>query len=304
MKKILVCLMLVTYNWSFAQELDKTAFQTLITEAENNMRACNYIGALSKYHQALKISNYPSHHFYNAACAAALLGETDTAFNLLFQRLSVDKDWYSTHLSEDKDLLSLHADPRWKVLIDSLNVRSTLYENRYDRNLRAKLNDMFQTDQSIRNKYISARNQNEPDYVINRLVAQMLKVDSINQAEMSQLLDHYGWLDGGKVGDAAPIQFYILQHAPVAMQLRYREAVKRGLESGDIKTFQYAMFEDRIATQTGNKQIYGTQILFNESGDAYVAPCDNPAMVDSLRATVGLPPMSEHLQRWNLEWHY
>lgn len=51
--------MLVTYTGAFAQEQDKTAFQTLITEAENNMRACNYIALLVNIIKHLK---YPIIH--------------------------------------------------------------------------------------------------------------------------------------------------------------------------------------------------------------------------------------------------
>lgn len=279
-------------------------YDRLISEAENHMRQSQYAEALEKYTNALAISETPFYHMYNAACAAAHAGETDQAFNLLFRRLAADKDWHSENITHDKDLISLHSDERWPALTDSLKNRMERYESRYDRQLRNQLKTILKEDQDIRQEYIAAQANGASSEIIDSLIMRMQQIDSVNQYKIAALLDQYGWLDSSKVGDAASIQFYVLQHAPLQIQIKYRKQIRKGLKLKDIEAYQYAMFEDRIAVQSGKKQKYGTQILYTDTGKPYVAPCVNNKNVNKLRHKVGLPPMNQYLKRWGLEWPY
>ncbi len=60
---------------------------------------------------------------YNAACCFALAGDPDAAFGHLDQ--AVGLGWRDLELLEqDQDLASLHADPRWRPLLDRLRAGS------------------------------------------------------------------------------------------------------------------------------------------------------------------------------------
>lgn len=279
-------------------------FEEWIAEAEKCLRAKEYGQALDYYATALAQSEQPPYHLYNAACAAAAAGQTDRAFGWLFRRLEIDPQWYAEDLAQDNDLAPLHADARWTVLADSLHKRFEHYESRFDKPLRRALKEILRRDQSVRQEWVAAQQQGVPDSVMNVLVERMITGDSINQAQIACMLDCYGWLDSSRVGDATVVQFLVLQHAPLEMQIRYRAAIACGVETGDVRPSQYALFEDRLAVQSGQKQQYGTQILYNEAGQPCVAPCIAPGQVDSLRAAVGLPPMAQYLRRWGLEWEY
>jgi carboxyl-terminal processing protease len=70
--------------------------------------------------------------FYNAACSAALAGRTDEAFSRL--QSAADLGWGTAgQLAKDTDLVSLHADPRWRRLLDSMEraavQRDRLWDN-------------------------------------------------------------------------------------------------------------------------------------------------------------------------------
>lgn len=59
-------------------------------------------------------------HHFNAACSFALAKENDSAFKVL--NIMVDKGKYAnvSQISNDKDLISLHADKRWNPLIQQI----------------------------------------------------------------------------------------------------------------------------------------------------------------------------------------
>lgn len=73
--------------------------------------------AIDAYTKADALGVYPMIARYNAACSAALLGETDLAFTWLDK--AVDTAAFGPDkLTADDDLASLRADPRWAKLID------------------------------------------------------------------------------------------------------------------------------------------------------------------------------------------
>ncbi len=58
--------------------------------------------------------------FYNAACVNALSGNSDRAFEML--DTAVQRGWRDTKwTATDSDLASLHADSRWKQLLEKMN---------------------------------------------------------------------------------------------------------------------------------------------------------------------------------------
>ena len=78
-----------------------------------------------------------------------------------------------------------------------------------------------------------------------------------------------------------------------------REAVKSGKASGS----SLALLEDRVALKQGKKQIYGSQI--GQDSDLklyYVLPLEDPDNVDKRRAEVGLQPLSDYVNHWQIKW--
>jgi hypothetical protein len=64
------------------------------------------------------------------------------------------------------------------------------------------------------------------------------------------------------------------------------------------------MLEDRLALRQGKKQIYGSQLARdNSTGKYYVYNLEDPENVDKRRAGVGMPPLSEYLKHWGIDWN-
>ena len=79
-----------------------------------------------------------------------------------------------------------------------------------------------------------------------------------------------------------------------------REAVKQG----KAEFSELAMLEDRVLMNQGKKQIYGSQIGFNdETGNMYLVPVENPDDLDKRRACAGMIPIAEYLAYFGLTWN-
>ncbi len=84
--------------------------------------------------------------------------------------------------------------------------------------------------------------------------------------------------------------------------------MQKAVNDGHLAPRLLARAEDRLATDRGELQIYGGQIKYYPETQSFdVWPIKDPANVDTRRAEIGLPPMSEFLKglrnplEWNLE---
>jgi hypothetical protein len=94
---------------------EKTAAQ-FVTEGMAAYEKKDYALAAKLLQQAIDKGATQSDVFYNAACALALNGERERAFQLLEK--SVEAGYRNpTHLKYDVDLNSLHDDPRWAKIV-------------------------------------------------------------------------------------------------------------------------------------------------------------------------------------------
>ena len=128
--------------------------------------------------------------------------------------------------------------------------------------------------------------------------------DSINQIKTKTILDKYGWLGEDIIGQkGSKTLFLIIQHADIDYKIKYLPMMRQAVKNGKASTKDLALLEDRVLMMQGKKQIYGSQIGINpETGDYFVSPIIDPENVDKRRAEVGLKPMSEYLESWNLKW--
>ena len=242
------------------------------------------------------------YHLYNAACAAAKAGDNGLAFDRLFKRIALEKEWYSDRIETDGDLQPLHADTRWQLLLDTLTARQHRAERDFDIPLRRKLQQIAASDQQVRTAYIRAIESGANGIVTDSLIAEMQRTDSLNLREISSILDSRGWVGKTKVGDACTAFFLVIQHSDPAIQERYLPLLRQGAVLGDIQPLQVAMLEDRIAVSKGEPQRYGSQVLRHGDGSYYIAPLLDAERVDEWRREVGMGPVAEYLKRWGIQW--
>ena len=96
--------------------------------------------------------------------------------------------------------------------------------------------------------------------------------------------------------------FLVIQHADIATQEHYLPMMREAVTNGDAFGSDLALLEDRVALRQGKRQIYGSQIGRENTGEFYVSPLDDPDHVDERRAAVGLEPLANYVANWDIKW--
>jgi len=300
MKAILTTILLFLFTLSFSQN-----YKTLIGEADAFYKNKEYKKSVEKYTAAFSVEQKSPEDLYNAACSAALLGNKKVAFQWL--QLALNKGWSNVnHLTTDTDLKSLHNDKKWSILVSDMQKVVDAREAKYDKPLQAKLLALFEEDQTIRRDYIKAqKDYGNQSKIVDSLGKVMMHKDSINLGKVTEILDKYGWVGVDKVGGQAnQTLFLVIQHSDLKTQQKYLPMMREAVKNNNASNSALALLEDRVALGEGKKQIYGSQIGYdNTTQTEYVLPLEDPDNVDKRRATVGLGPLSDYVKRWNIIWN-
>jgi len=301
MRTFITLILLMVPSWLAAQY--NREYAQLTTKADSLFMAGDFEGANLAFGKALQLTEYVQPvHLYNGACAAALVGDTETAFQRLFARLEKQQDWYTDNIQNDEDLISLHTDERWSALTDSMMVRKRRIEANFDKPLRRKLLMIEKTDQEVRMVYLSAHNSIPHDSIAEaEALKEMQRVDKINQEQICKILDSRGLVGKDKVGNAVGAFWTIIQHSDLATQKKYLPLFQEGAQKGDITKEGVAMLEDRINMNEGKPQRYGSQLIENELGKLVVYQLLDAEKVDDWRSEMGMEPLDVYLKRINAQ---
>jgi len=80
-----------------------------------------------------------------------------------------------------------------------------------------------------------------------------------------------------------------------AFQIRVLEKLKIQVDNKNANPSNYGLLTDRVKINSGEKQIYGTQVRYNSLGQAYPKSLSDSLNVNKRRADVGLEPIEEYL---------
>ncbi|HYX06322.1 MAG TPA: CocE/NonD family hydrolase, partial [Bacteroidales bacterium] len=128
----------------------------------------------------------------------------------------------------------------------------------------------------------------------------------INECKILKILDTYGWPDRDMAGNHGNLTICnVIQHADNEVRLKYLPLMRQAVEDKKLEPRYFGRAEDRIATERGDLQIFGTQIKYYPKTKTFdVWPVFDPANVNKRRADIGLGPIEEFLKnRFSLEWN-
>lgn len=96
-------------------------------------------------------------------------------------------------------------------------------------------------------------------------------VNLVNQNKAKEILKTYGFIGINNFSKTASSNFWlIVQHADndVQFQDKYLKLMKKELKKGNANKTNYAYLEDRVNVNKGKKQQFGTQVTYNNLGQA------------------------------------
>jgi len=134
--------------------------------------------------------------------------------------------------------------------------------------------------------------------------AEMPEVDSDNTAWLRRTVGEWGWIDTERFGaPAAGAAFLLVQHSgDLPLMLAALPEIEREVHAGRLDGQDFALLFDRLQVMQERPQRYGTQIIEDPNGEGWiVAPLEDPAGVDARRAGLGLEPLADYLERFEME---
>ena len=265
--------------------------------------------ALMQYAQAM--TQQPSAALsYKIASTTALLWSAnmrDTTFFFLNIALQHDSSLKALY---DPDFLSVIDDPRWKKVEDN---QFKKYEAKNgpikNKPFARALFRMIIKDQGFmyvgnieRRKYIKNGGYFSTP-AIYPVLAMEEKNKKENERELPKLLEKYGWPTTSEVTEyAAAGAALIINHASHALRVKYFPMLEKAFKAGEAQPLRYAKMKDRLLVEEGKKQLYGTQMKF-ENMKPVPYPILDPEHVDQRRAKIGLGPLAPYLKkRFGIDW--
>jgi tetratricopeptide (TPR) repeat protein len=114
MKLTITTLLLFICSLTYGQ-----TYKLIVAEADGFYNSKEYQKSVDKFKEAFKIEQKNAGDFYNAGCAASLLGDKELAFEWL--NLAFKNGWTNIgHLKTDSDLISLHDSKKWNNLLTEM----------------------------------------------------------------------------------------------------------------------------------------------------------------------------------------
>jgi hypothetical protein len=137
-----------------------------------------------------------------------------------------------------------------------------------------------------------------------------MKRDSVgldNQQKIKDLYSKYGYLGFDKIGNEYSKKFWItIQHADndIKFQQKMLKELGKEIKKNNAEKSNYAMLEDRIAINLNQKQRFGSQVTYNNEGQAI--PKNgllDSINIDNLRIEYDLPTFKEYYN-WMTTNHF
>lgn len=149
-------------------------------------------------------------------------------------------------------------------------------------------------DQALRDTLTSAMRANGGG-VDTALARRVMSQDSSHTLWLRQVLPATGWFRAADVrADGMAAASLLLQHATdTTLQVAALPALKAAVARGEVAGQDYALLADRIASDRGEAQFYGTQAEIRD-GRVIFLPIKDSGAVDVRRAELGLPPLATY----------
>jgi hypothetical protein len=297
------------FNGLFGQTIP-TEYYHLTKTADSLFKSKAFKSSAFTYSDAFKILGWKGlpDDRYKAACSWALAGYPDSAiFNL--ERLAYKVAYADvTRVTNEKNFQTLYPHERWNALITKIKSNSDSLAARnakFDKVLLKRLDSLINEDQKWRLLSTRFNNNEIPKDSIDRLTISrnMGKIDSMNTIEARRIFYKYGYPGYDLVGEEGSSQFWLLvQHQDEypAFQDSVLTSMKMQCEKGKASWSYYAYLTDRVKVNTGQLQIYGTQMQTNKDETSYEPrPVIDPERLNERRKSVGLNTIEEYTDVMN-----
>jgi hypothetical protein len=174
--------------------------------------------------------------------------------------------------------------------------------------LSTRIDAMAVEGQKYRNKRMELKNLPVPnEQELLKAGAEIEWIDSLNLIRAKEVFAEFGYPGGDLVGQESSHHFWlIIQHCDgdPEFQERVLSAMEVQVKRGNADAKNYAYLRDRVLVNTGQLQIYGTQMQLNGDSTSFEPkPLIEPEKTNDRRQEVGLGPIDEYIFTMNQVYH-
>ena len=267
-----------------------------------------YHEAATLFEEAIELQKPSATLLYDMACLYAVKEELNKAIHFLDKAIQsgyIDRVW----MRIDPDLSSLNHHTAWPDLLKRIDRAEQLQNvpGKYDRKQKKLLEEVYIKDQKDRLIMPKVQQQFGAQSIeMMALRMRILKNDKANQTLIATFIEKYDWPGKATVGVKGSLAaFYVIQHAPLAFQLKYFQRVIAAANAGDLPWDQVCMMQDRILIRQGKKQLYGSQLMTDPITKMLTfQPIQDLHEVDERRAKVGLNTLKEAAQQMGIDYEH
>ena len=124
-------------------------------------------------------------------------------------------------------------------------------------------------------------------------------VYTTHQKRLAQIFDKSGFVGIDLAGEEGSMNFWLMvqhsDHNP-DFQKEILEKMKIEVDKGNADPSNYGLLVDRVKLNTGQKQVYGTQVDYNfDIAQAYPKNLIDSINVNKRRKSIGLEPIEDYL---------
>ena len=273
-------------------------------KADSLLEQKAYNSALQEFRHCLQYPESTRRDYYKLAVCSSAIKDTNNAANYFKQALERGLRYPTFNdFLNDSSLLALRGSTAWNEITTRLqenidHIQATQNAALIKRLVELKIKDQaYRTNHKLRDSLMKANNQDE----LERLRKALLFSDSLNQLELKEIMNQYGWPGyslAGEAGDNAA--WAICQHADnnIPFQQYCLTKLSVALTRYDTNPANVAYITDRILVNSGKKQIYGTQFRDKrENGkivDLIFKPIEDEAHVNIRRNCFGLYTLEKY----------
>jgi hypothetical protein len=177
-------------------------------------------------------------------------------------------------------------------------------QSKFNKEVAALLDTIYNEDQGGRLKIDSLQKlYGWKSKQVQSLLKPMQIQDSINLIKIKNIIDTYGWLGPDEVGkQGSQTIFLVIQHADSLTQVTFLPLMQEAVKKKKARPQDLALLEDRILTDQGKEQIYGSQVRINETGKYEFYPIKDEKNVNKRRVSVGLQPLEEYAKYFDINY--
>ncbi|MGY4538411.1 TonB family protein [Mucilaginibacter sp. UYNi724] len=173
-----------------------------------------------------------------------------------------------------------------------------------NKKLVAELTAIYSDDQQYRVAAIAAakkygQNSEQDKALMNKQGVS----DRANLAKIDAIISQYGYPGKTLVGAyLSKVAFMVVQHNENDAQEKYLPVFIEAADKGELAPSLLPLMVDRIRTDKGQPQVYGTQLHETKGVGIQIFPIGDEAFVNVRRKKAGLPPLEVYLKQWGINY--